>query len=449
MRMPRVAVLGVLFLAAQQAQPQRPERGQRLEDLAWPEAERILTADAVVLVPLGAASKEHGPHLKLDNDLTLAEYLTQRVLDSAPVVAAPTLTYHHYPAFLEYPGSTSLSLDTARNLTLEVVRSLAAYGPRRFYVLNTGVSTIRALQPAAATLASDGLLLRYTNLGATLEAAGRGLVEQEGGTHADEIETSMMLFIDPSRVDMSRAVKDYGPASQPPRLTRQAGGPGTYSRTGIWGDPTRATRDKGRVFVEALLASILRDINDLRSSPLPTPARTTSVEPAPSPQPPAPPQESQFGERCSDGDERRIRALGFTFASRWASRDAIGLASLWSPSGDIVHTDGSVERGPESIMQNRTALFGRREYRGSRHSLLLTMVRCLSRDIAVADGRWDLRGVLDAKGAPLPAMEGQVTIVLKRTDSWHFEAYRYTVKSLPGIESTLPRRPGSSDPIIR
>jgi hypothetical protein len=91
------------------------EKGQRLEDLAWPEAERFLTPDTIVVIPLGAASKEHGPHLKLRNDLTVADYLTRRVVDAATVVVAPTLTYHYYPAFVEYPGSTTLSLSTARD----------------------------------------------------------------------------------------------------------------------------------------------------------------------------------------------------------------------------------------------------------------------------------------------------------------------------------------------
>src|SRR4249919_668221 len=112
-----VCVLG-LTISPSARQPQNPapvNKGQRLEALAWPEAETVLTPVTVVVVPLGAASKEHGPHLKLRNDLTLADYLTQRVVDATSVVVAPTLTYHFYPAFLEYPGSTSLSLATARD----------------------------------------------------------------------------------------------------------------------------------------------------------------------------------------------------------------------------------------------------------------------------------------------------------------------------------------------
>ncbi len=64
------------------------------------------------MIPLGAALKEHGPHLRLRNDLALAEYFTARVEAASPVVITPPLTDHFYPAFLEYPGSTSLTLDT-------------------------------------------------------------------------------------------------------------------------------------------------------------------------------------------------------------------------------------------------------------------------------------------------------------------------------------------------
>ena len=105
------------------------------------------------------------------------------------------------------------------------------------------------------------------------------------------------------------------------------------------------------------------------------------------------------------------------------------LARMWSRSGDIVHPDGAVERGSQLIAINRMQLFARREYRNTRHPLVLNMVRCLSEDIAVADGKWELRGVLDTSGKPLPMMEGQVTLVLKRTGGWLIEAYRYTTQA--------------------
>jgi creatinine amidohydrolase len=435
----RLSIVAFALVAAQlpaavpaTEQPQSPPaKSQRLEDIAWPEAERLLTPDAVVVIPLGAASKEHGPHLALGNDRKLADYLTNRVIDSNVVVVAPTLTYHYYPAFLEYPGSTSLTLDTAREHTVEVVRSLARYGPRRFYILNTGISTLRALQPAAAALAGDGLLLRYTAFADRIERAARGIREQAGGTHADEIETSMMLYIDPSSVDMSKAVKDYRPSSGALRLTRTPGGEGTFSPTGIWGDPTLATRDKGRAFVEALVAAINEDIQGVRTAPLPARTQTAPVAPATNPPAavPAPPGlANRPGDPCTPRSYRAIAAIGDAFAAAWANADAEKLGRLWSAGGNIVHTDGSVERGPEIITQNRRALFRRTEYRGSRHPVTFTMIRCLAEDIAIVDGKWELRGLRDAGGRPAPPMQGQVTVVAKRLDeNWLIEAYRYTV----------------------
>lgn len=184
---------------------QSKPKGILLEDLTWMEAEKVLTSETVVVIPLGAAAKEHGPHLKLKNDWLIAEYLKKHVLKQSNVVIAPTINYNFYPAFLEYPGSTSLRLETARDLVIDIVRSLAGYGPKRFYILNTGVSTVRALQPAVEALARDGLIVRYTDILKITGPVEKRIGKQEGGTHADEIETSMMLYMAPSTVDMKKA----------------------------------------------------------------------------------------------------------------------------------------------------------------------------------------------------------------------------------------------------
>lgn len=243
-------------------------RGVRLEELTWVEAERVLTPEAVVVIPLGAAAKEHGPHLKLKNDQLLADYFRDRVLEQAEVVMAPGLPYHYYPAFVEYPGSTSLRLETARDVVVDICRGLARFGPRRFYVLNTGVSTVKALAPAAELLATDGILLRYTVLKDALGPVEKEVAQQEGGSHADEIETSMMLVIAPSTVDMSKAVKDYDAVGKGP-LSRTRNANTTYSPTGIWGDASLATAAKGRRVVEAMTAALLADIEQVRRAPLP------------------------------------------------------------------------------------------------------------------------------------------------------------------------------------
>jgi creatinine amidohydrolase len=241
--------------------------GHLLEELTWPEAEALLGPDTVVVLPLGAAAKEHGPHLRLNNDWLIAEYLKRRVMEAVDVVVAPTLNYHYYPAFVEYPGSTTLRLETARDVVVDICLSLSAFGPRRFYVLNTGVSTVRALKLAQDQLATGGILLHFTDLEVVAGDAVARVSEQDGGTHADEIETSMMLYIAPETVDMRKAARDYHPGKG--RLTRTPGSDETYSPTGIFGDATLATREKGHIVVEAKVAGILADIARLRLAAAP------------------------------------------------------------------------------------------------------------------------------------------------------------------------------------
>jgi creatinine amidohydrolase len=261
-------LFALVFLFALTSSAQSPSKTPSqpavlLETLTWDDAERILTPDTIVVIPLGAGSKEHGRHLQLNNDFLTAEYFKRRVLAAGPqnVVVAPTINYSYYPAFLEYPGSTSLSLETARAMISDIVRSLAHYGPRRFYILNTGISTLKPLALAAADLAKENILLRYLDL--TKDDPVEKKLRQSGGTHADEIETSMTLYIAPETAQMKKAARDLN-TDKPGPLTRDPKGNGTYSPTGTWGDPTLATREKGRAVVESLVATILKDIDELR-----------------------------------------------------------------------------------------------------------------------------------------------------------------------------------------
>ena len=437
------AVVITIALITPPRQGEAP-RATRLEFYSWVQAEKLLQPDTVVVIPLGAALKEHGPHLRLRNDLILAEYFTGRVEAALPVVITPPLTYHFYPAFLEYPGSTSLTLETSRDSTVQIVRSLARYGPKRFYVLNTGVSTSRSLEPAAALLAQDGILLRYTDFSAAATRAAESVKQQATGSHADELETSMMLYIDETSVDMRLAVKDINPASTPFRLNRQSGGTGTHSPSGVWGDATLATREKGRVIVEGVAATILRDIEALRTAALPAGAPAPAVDssrPAGSS-----PEGAPEPGACLPGVERDIKRVEAAFNTFWLQRDPIAFGSLWSEQGDLVHGDGTIERSRRTITENRTIQFKAPEYKSARLSLAFTTIRCINTSVAVVDAKWELRDVVDAAGKPLPRAEGFATLVLMGGGGrWGIEAYRYSTK--PGAPSgpTLLKKPGYPD----
>jgi len=243
--------------------------GVRLGDLPWTEAERVLTEDRVVVLPLGAGTKEHGPHLTLGNDLILAEYEAARLVAARPVVLLPTLTYGHFPNFVEYPGTVSLSAETQKDVVVEISRSIARYGPRRFYVLNTGVSTGPPLQAAAEALAREGILMRFTDPLRSAQAARDEVRQQKWGSHADELETSMILYMAPAAVRMDRAVKD-GEVVRPGPLTRDPKRPGGhYSPSGVFGDPTLASWQKGERLTNATVDAILKEVDALAAAPLP------------------------------------------------------------------------------------------------------------------------------------------------------------------------------------
>jgi creatinine amidohydrolase len=234
-------------------------RGVKLELLNWIEAEQWFADNPVVVIPLGAAAKEHGPHLPLNNDALIAGWLADEVMRQLPVVVAPLINASFYPAFVDYPGSISLRLETARDLIFDTCNSLAGFGLSRFYVLNTGLSTLRPLAEVRQSL-DAAIRFGYLNLDAALQTLPADLLQQQYGSHADEHETSLMLHIAPRVVDMSQAVDDG--AEGEGRLTRTRGR-GTWSASGVFGQATLASAEKGRLIAEALLRQSIADIEDL------------------------------------------------------------------------------------------------------------------------------------------------------------------------------------------
>ena len=142
-----------------------------------------------------------------------------------------------------------------------------------------------------------------------------------------------------------------------------------------------------------------------------------------------------------------IRLIGPGFSLAWRNHDAERLSAFWQRDGDMFHPDGFMEGSQEIIRQNRAHLFMREEYRGSRHGLMIGNIRCITPDVAVADAKWDLRGVTGPKGGVLPPIEGLSTLVLKRNGSvWLIAAYRYSIKQDAG-QPVLLKRPGAPETI--
>ena len=449
-----VATLVAAGAGAQQTsapQPAKPQ-GIMLAGLTWQEAEPRLTPAAVVVIPLGIATEQSGPHMKLDSRDRLARYLADRVRVAADVVVAPPVSYHYDPAYLDYPGSTSISQPAARDMTADIVRSIARHGPKRFYVLNTATTAMFPLKDTADKLADEGILLGYTDFRYRIASArlGRQQTESRGTTHADEIDTSIMLFVDPSSVDMRKAVREYGSGTG--AMTRQKDAPGTYSASGVLGDPTLATREKGQIYVDAIVSGALEDIEDIRSARLPTAKPTTAPAPPPPPRPPvARPSEQSLPNGCQPADDRAIRLVGDRFSYLWRQMDADKIGDLFAADADMRHPDGTIEKTRDVIRQNRRELFEKREYRGSVHPVSLYDIRCISPGVALADGKWELRledvptsGTPARNLPPAKRHSGLCTLVLTGgSGSWSIAAWRYTVNPPDGTDvPTTLKKPG-------
>jgi creatinine amidohydrolase len=240
--------------------------GAWLEDLTWPQAAERLARD-VVVVPIGARSKEHGHHLPLKTDCLVARELGDRLVRVLPVVVAPVIDFGYYPAFLRYPGSQHLRAETFMAVLHDVLGGFLDQGVTRLAIVNTGVSTVPPIRIVVRDI--------YTRRGvrvpvADIEQLGRGvrqrLSRQKLGGHADQFETSTILAIEPGAVDMSRAEPDYGHVLEQPKTVfyvptefkaDPASGP-DYSKTGVRGDPSQARAEDG----EALLADMAGEIAD-------------------------------------------------------------------------------------------------------------------------------------------------------------------------------------------
>jgi creatinine amidohydrolase len=229
-----------------------------VEHLTWDEVARRIDAGAAAILPIGAAAKEHGFHLPMNTDRIQAEWLAARMAESIDALIWPTVIYGYYPAFAEYAGGSGLSAPVFEAMIAEIATDILGFGCRALFVLDTGISTIAPVDRALARLESRDALYLGAYQGPRYVRAAEKLAEQRHGSHADELETSVMLALAPDLVDMSRA--EPSPAVEqetPGRLTPSDKTSPNYSRSGSYGDPTLATRAKGEVLLAAMVDDLV------------------------------------------------------------------------------------------------------------------------------------------------------------------------------------------------
>jgi creatinine amidohydrolase len=238
-----------------------------VERLSWDQVRLRIGNGAAAILPIGAGAKQHGFHLPMNTDRIQAEWLAARIAGDIDALIWPTVTYGYYPAFVEYAGSSSLLAPVFEAMIQEIATGIIGFGCRALFVLDTGISTLAPVERALARLAFGDVLHMKIHEGPRYRRAAAELTEQSHGSHADELETSLMLALAPNLVGMSRAEASPAvKAGTPGRLTPSDSSSANYSRSGSYGDPTLATRAKGEILLAAMVDDLVEQVTAFLSS---------------------------------------------------------------------------------------------------------------------------------------------------------------------------------------
>ena len=130
-------------------------------------------------------------------------------------------------------------------------------------------------------------------------------------------------------------------------------------------------------------------------------------------------------------DEKDVRSIGAQIQDAWNKADAKMLADLWLTDGDYVSSTGRAAHGRAEV-QKAFAEQWATLYKGTKIAHTFTSVNFVRRDVAIADGAFEITGMRDSAGKILPTRSGLSTIVaVKKGDRWYVAALRGMVPSVP------------------
>ncbi len=235
-----------------------------LEEMTTPQVEAALAGGcSTVFIPFGAL-EEHGPHLPLSTDTIQAYQVGKRAAQLIPLFVAPPLPYGNCRSTSCHPGTVSISTTTLRGLLKDLVHSFCRQGMRTVVVLtgHAGGAHRLALQDAGEELLLELPELRIAVV-TEYELAkdeGRMIIETPGDAHAGEIETSRIMHSHPHLVQ-GTAPEEYPsfPAGILVRDKRR------YWPGGVWGNPAKATAEKGAQIEELVARKVVELVQALES----------------------------------------------------------------------------------------------------------------------------------------------------------------------------------------
>lgn len=207
------------------------------------------------ILPIGAV-EAHGPHLPLGTDNLLAARLADKLAERTDSFVLPTLPYGQVWSLRNFPGSINVSNEALIRLLADIGESLYQQGFRIFIMVNGHLGNAAALKEAARILYErvPALKVFYFFYPGTKEITAEVREASAAhGTymHADEIETSYMLYLAGEYVDMSKAIDGA------PHIPFDADFTPTpweeMTASAVLGDATLATREKGERIIQRRL----------------------------------------------------------------------------------------------------------------------------------------------------------------------------------------------------
>ena len=270
------------------------------DQLTWPEVNDAVAEKRTPILAVGSV-EQHGPHLPLNTDWLQAHRIVEEAArrSNGRLLVMPPMQYGYITHAMDFPGTITIHWQHLIEFCLDITKSLAYHGFKKMILVNGHGSNAPLLE----------LVARRTNLETDAAAASLGWwnllkVDPEStpkwretsfpsGAHAEEMETSMMLYLSPNRVKKEKAGNfqpadtskflwsDISKGSGPVSIvgwTSAAGTNGTFGRADL------GTAEKGRIIFEEGVKQLVAFVEEFDKMP-PKPRVDHHKEPPTTPVP--------------------------------------------------------------------------------------------------------------------------------------------------------------------
>ena len=224
--------------------------------------ENALEKTRIAVLPVGSV-EEHGAHLPLATDTLQVYESARRAAEQVPAFVCPPLHYGYCRSTRDHPGTVSISPSSVRAVVVDIGISLYRQGIRGLLIASghAGGLHLAALEEAGETLVERCAKLEVAVLceyHLARDAGSGGLVATADDEHAGEIETSRIQALRPELVQ-GTSPEEY-PDLPRPFIARDKR---RHWPGGVWGDPGRASPEKGEILFERTagrMAELLREM---------------------------------------------------------------------------------------------------------------------------------------------------------------------------------------------